>query len=203
MNYLAHAFLSGADKEMLIGGLIADYVRGRPEASYGPGICRGIMLHRRLDAFTDEHPLFRQSAGRVWPRFRHYAGVIMDVFYDHLLARNFARFAPAESLADFAGRANRSLHNVIEAIPAVFHERSRNLNWLTGYVELDSVRKALERLSARSRRKVDLVAALEDLQAHDSELELDFLGFFPKAIAFAAQEQKSLTARGNRAVGGL
>ncbi len=90
MNYLAHLYLSGQDnKELLVGNFIADEVKGNKYKSYSQGIRQGIFLHRKIDEFADRHPIFNQSKKRLYPVYRHYAGVVNDIFYDHFLAKDW------------------------------------------------------------------------------------------------------------------
>ncbi len=186
MNYLAHGLLSGRDPELVIGNLIADVVRIYNASDLSPRVRAGIRLHQRIDQFTDEHPCFRRSVSRIWPQHRHYSTALVDIFYDHLLARNFDRFSGDESLEAFSGRVNDILQNTREAIPPVFFQRARDMSWLTGYAAMDGIRQSLQRLSRRSRYGVDFTPAAQDLEDRYDEFEGDFLEFFPEAVEFAA-----------------
>ena len=86
MNYLAHAYLSFNDPEILLGNMISDYVKGRKKFDYGPGILKGIMLHRAIDTFTDQHPVTKTAMKFFKPAYGLYAGAFVDVVYDHFLA---------------------------------------------------------------------------------------------------------------------
>ena len=106
MNYLAHALLAGDHPADRIGGVIGDFVKGPLDplpAGLGPGLAAGVMLHRRIDSFADTHPAFLRSRGRVSAARRRVAGVMVDMFYDHFLARHWAHFSD-QALGDFTDR---------------------------------------------------------------------------------------------------
>src|SRR5512147_206580 len=94
MNYLAHIFLSGVDRDILIGNFIGDYVKGHDYDHYSAQIRKGILLHRRIDYFTDNHQIVHQSMNYFAPKYRKYAGIIIDILYDHYLAVNWDKFSP-------------------------------------------------------------------------------------------------------------
>src|SRR6188768_77560 len=102
MNFLAHLYLSGNDNKIMVGNFIADFVKGRVALNqFEPAIIRGIELHRAIDEYTDNHPVVTISKNRLRPTYRHYSGVIVDVFYDHFLARNWNTYH-SDLLPDFA-----------------------------------------------------------------------------------------------------
>src|SRR4051812_44429809 len=102
MNFLAHLYLSGDNDYVKLGNFIGDFVKGRNlNEQFPSGIARGIRLHRAIDEFTDSHPIVKKSKDRLRPAYRHYAPVIVDVFYDHFLARNWTRYSDT-ALADYA-----------------------------------------------------------------------------------------------------
>jgi acyl carrier protein phosphodiesterase len=100
MNFLAHIYLSGDNYLIKIGNFMADGIRGKQFKNYPQEVQKGIVLHRAIDTFTDAHPVFRQSTKKLHSRYHHYAGVIVDVFYDHFLAKNWANYSD-ENLADY------------------------------------------------------------------------------------------------------
>lgn len=186
MNWLAHLFLSGPDLEFRLGNLLADLVKGRELQAMPPAFRRGARCHLTIDGFTDFHPVVVRSRGRIAARHGHYSGILMDVFYDHFLARNWERFAGGGTLDDWT----RELHAAIREHPLVLPgdaalaiEHMVETDRLRSYRELAGVADALGRLSrrlaVRLRRPVALERAVEDLAAHHAELEADFLEFFP------------------------
>src|SRR6476646_3841157 len=93
MNYLAHAFLSNNQKDLLVGNFIADHVRGNNFKEFPPEIVEGIRLHRRIDAFTDAHPLFKNSKRIFYDGFEKYSGILVDIYFDYFLAKNFSAYS--------------------------------------------------------------------------------------------------------------
>src|SRR6476469_2003503 len=108
MNFLAHIYLSGDNDLIKIGNFMADGIRGKDFENYPGDIQKGIILHRAIDTCTDAHDIFRQGTKRLHSQFHHFAGVIMDVFYDHFLAKNFSEYS-AVGLAEFADSFYKSL----------------------------------------------------------------------------------------------
>ena len=106
MNFLAHLYLSRHNDELMIGNFIADSVKGSNFKGYSEGIAKGIIMHRAIDSFTDNHPVFLKSVHRLQPKYRKYSGVIMDIFYDHFLAKNWKEHSD-EELADFTKRVHK------------------------------------------------------------------------------------------------
>ena len=136
MNFLAHVFLSGDNPQLMIGNFIADFVKGRSLSDrYSAEIVRGIELHRAIDEFTDQHIVVQRSKDRLRPKYRHYSGVIVDMYYDHFLSKNWADFHPI-SLDDFAQRfyallkANKSI--LPEAVQRMMPYMIRG-NWFLNY----------------------------------------------------------------------
>ncbi|KAB7623706.1 ACP phosphodiesterase [Alkalilimnicola sp. S0819] len=188
MNYLAHLYLAD-DEQSLIGHLLADFVRGRVEnLDYPAGVLRGIRQHRAVDSYTDSHALVLRSRRRFSPGRRRYAGIIVDVCYDHFLARHWSRFAAAP-LPRFCKDSYRVLRGarpwLPEPLPGVIARMSAH-DWLGGYAELENVDRALHGIAARFRRPTPLAGAIDEISAHYTALEADFLGFFPQLRQFMA-----------------
>ena len=148
MNFLAHAYLSKGEPDLLVGNFIADFVKGSKIQSFPDRIQEGIRLHRRIDAFTDSHPLFIGSKRRLAPKYRHYSGVIVDLIYDHLLAKNWDEFHQ-DSLLTFT----ESLYKTVQAENEILPEGVRHLlqymvpdNWLFHYHSLEGIDRALNGL---------------------------------------------------------
>jgi len=142
---------------------------------------RGIQQHRRIDAYTDSHPIVRQSVQRVPPPFRRYGGILTDLFYDHFLARDWPDYSP-ELLSDFTREIYESfsLHQARLPAEAYAHlERLRSNDWLSAYQEVSGVARALERISARLKRPVNLEAAIFVLEDNYESFHTDFRAFFP------------------------
>jgi acyl carrier protein phosphodiesterase len=182
MNWLAHLVLSEPEPEFRVGNVLADIlpiteIRQLPEAFQA-----GIARHRAIDSYTDKHPVFRQSIARIDPHFRRYGGVVMDIFYDHLLTTGWQRHT-STPLDEFVAQFFADVETCRRDIPADSYNifrRMRSDAWLTSYGDVDGVRLTLKRLSLRLRRPFDLGSAADELARHHVALEQDFAAFFPE-----------------------
>lgn len=188
MNWLAHVFLSPPDIEFQMGNLLADYVRGAAREGMSAKFREGVQCHLGIDAFTDAHPLVQRSKSRIEPRFRRFAGVLVDIYYDHLLARHWGRFSEVP-LREFTLRfAMQAVPNCTE-LPedaAWMLQRMIEEDRLWSYREISGVQTALWRLSQRLNdrwhRDIQLTEAVPGMQACDAALEGDFLEFLPQLV---------------------
>ncbi|ATE59571.1 acyl carrier protein phosphodiesterase [Thauera sinica] len=191
MNFLAHAYLAGPLAADRIGGVIGDFVKGRLEP-LPPGLdaelAAGVMLHRRIDSFAETHPAFRRSRARVSTERRRLGGIMVDLFYDHFLARRWSRFSP-EPLAEFTAQTYRLIGLYRGPLPESFRpvfERMAAHDWLASYRDADNVARALDRMAEhRLRRPNPLAGAGEELLRGYAGFEADFLEFLPDARAYA------------------
>jgi acyl carrier protein phosphodiesterase len=182
MNFLAHICLSGDNPKIMVGNFIGDFVKGRNLLEqFEPEIAKGIELHRTIDEFTDTHPVVAQSKSRLRPTYRHYAAVIVDMFYDHLLAKNWKRYH-AEPLADFAERS----YKTIEAFDAILPEQVKYMmtymkrgNWLLNYAQLEGIERALTGMVRRSKYESKMEFAVKDLKENYHQFTEEFITFFP------------------------
>lgn len=188
MNFLAHTFLSGNDDKILVGNFIADFVKGKHAMSaYDGGIKRGIELHRAIDFFTDSHPIVAESKKRLRPKYRHYAGVIVDVFYDHYLARNWSNFSTTK-LEDFAAEAYKILQAHEAVIPAEVNQMLPYMirgNWFVNYGKTEGIARALTGMSRRTPYDSKMDEAVQDLVTDDRLFAAEFAEFFPQLRAHA------------------
>ena len=117
MNFLAHIYLSDHNDDLAVGNFIADSVRGKDYLNFPAQIQKGILLHRAIDTFTDAHPIFRQSTKRLHSRYSHYSGVIVDIFYDHFLAKNWDIYCeiPLENFVAHFYKVLQSHHDILPA----------------------------------------------------------------------------------------
>jgi acyl carrier protein phosphodiesterase len=187
LNYLAHLLLAGSTPESLIGNLAGDFVKGRISDTLPPGIAEGIRNHRRVDAFTDSHPSVAAFRRVLIPEHGHYARVIADVFFDHFLAVDFARYAP-ESLDAFLARVYTTIDPHIDTLPGslrVVYPRMRDEGWLRSYHAIEGIRRALGGISYRLSRRPQLAPAVHFLTDPDTRAELErlFHEFFPDVMA--------------------
>ena len=195
MNFLAHLRLGPDDPQLALGGLLGDFVKGPVAALQLPDAVRqGIWLHRSIDAFTDRHPLVARSKARVSPERRRYAGIMVDMFYDHLLARHWQQFAN-QPLADFTAQMYRAVLTQQALMPARARTvlvRMASEDWLGSYVELSNLHMALDNMSRRLRPGNRLPGAVEELEQDYRGFEHDFLAFMPEVIDFADSRAAAL-----------
>ncbi len=187
MNFLAHAYLSFEEPELMVGNFIADFIKGSQYLNYPRAIAQGILLHREIDHFTDQHPRVITSKRRLQPRYRHYAGVVVDMYFDHFLAANFPLFH-ASPLPEFTEQVYGVMKDHQEILPPkVLHlltYMSRG-NWLLSYADITGVEQALAGMSRRTKFKSHMEHAGEELRTHYDEFMDDFMAFFPEIIEFA------------------
>ena len=188
MNFLAHLYLSGPEPDVMVGNFIGDFVRGRDvDRRLRPGIAKGVALHRAIDAFTDGHEVVKQSKSRLWPKYRHYSSVIVDVYYDHYLAALWGDYS-LESLRGFASRSYRVLLDREPLLPEQVRRMLPHMmdgNWLVNYGDVEGIRRALSGMSRRTRFHSNMEHSADDLTAHYASFRSDFQLFFPSLEAFA------------------
>lgn len=168
--------------------MLGDFVKGPLGERYPGRIGAAIALHRRIDAFTDAHPVVRGARGRVAPLRRRYAGIMVDLFFDHFLARGWAEHH-GDPLAAFAARVYALLAARRAELPEGLQQVSARMaerNWLEGYAQPAFVGRALEGVGRRLRRGNGLLGAGDDLLAGYAGFEADFRAFFPELRRFAA-----------------
>jgi acyl carrier protein phosphodiesterase len=190
MNFLAHLYLSGDDADVMTGNFIGDFVRGRNLAEqFGKQIAKGIELHRAIDMFTDHHDVVRQSKARLRPKYGHYSGVIVDIFYDHFLALNWSTYS-SESLDQYARKAYAHLADRDAILP----ERVKQMmpymvggNWLVNYAGLEGIRRSLAGMARRATFNSKMDEAIDDLQRDHDAFQNDFDLFFPELANFSKE----------------
>ena len=188
MNFLAHALLSGDAEADRVGGLMGDFIKGPLPAGLPPDLASGVALHRAIDSFADRHPAFAASRARISPARRRVSGVLVDIFYDHLLARDWEDHGPGV-LEDYAARLYASL----EACSGLLPERAREIaelmcrdDWLGSYRNVVAVGRVIDRMATyRLRRPNPLGGGIEEFLADATGFEADFRAFLPDAVAFS------------------
>ena len=184
MNHLAHALLAAESPVLLAGNLAGDFVKGRLDRLPPTPLMAGIRMHRGIDAYTDRHPVWRRSRRRVAPR--RVSGVIVDIAYDHILARNFGRYCEVP-LEEFASRTYRILLDHRPLLPPRLRDVLPRIvaeDWLVSYRWLEGVDRTFARLG---RRVADLAGGTEQIRARYGLLESDFHEFYPELAEFAAR----------------
>jgi acyl carrier protein phosphodiesterase len=187
MNYLAHAFLAASSDKFLLGSFIGDFVKGSAEGRFDARIVSGIAFHRHVDAFADGHALTRESRRLFKATRRRYAGVIIDICYDHFLSRHWDTYSN-EDLEAFINRVYVVLQTHFALLPARLKgvlPRMLAENWLACYRTLEGVDITLKRIAKRISRESRLSDAKAEIRSHYRLLEENFLRFFPDLLAYA------------------
>jgi acyl carrier protein phosphodiesterase len=200
VNYLAHLYLSPPGEDAMLGSLLGDFVKGPLNSvaireQYSKDITRGIELHRKIDSFTDAHPVVTASRNRVSRSRRRFAGVMIDMFYDHFLAKYWEEFHH-RPLDAFTGDFYRILMRRHAQLPERAQRTARfmaDLDWLGSYAHLEAVDTALNRMSQRLRRTNTLIDSARELEHNYAEFERDFRCFMPDAIDFAQTTARRLS----------
>jgi acyl carrier protein phosphodiesterase len=188
MNFLAHVYLSGDNAKIRVGNFIGDFVKGRNlAAQYETEIATGIELHRAIDAFTDSHPVVTTSKNRLRPKYRHYAGVIVDIFYDHFLARQWDRYHTV-FLPEYAEHFYQTLEKFEAILPREVKFMMPYLtkgNWLVNYARIEGIHRALTGMARRTTYVSQMEEASVDLQNHYEAFQLEFEQFFPELVTYS------------------
>ena len=194
MNFLAHIYLSNDNDLIKIGNFIADGIRGKHYQHLPEEVQKGIVLHRAIDTFTDSHPVFRESTKRLHERYHHYAGVIVDVFYDHFLAKNWSQYS-TEKLDDFVERFYQTLRDNYDLLT----ERTQGMmpymiqyNWLVNYQYKEGIARILLQMDQRTKNNSKMQYSIEELEIFYTLFEEEFTTFFEDLRVFAAQKLQEL-----------
>ena len=196
MNYLAHLYLSGNDPILMIGNFIADHVKGKQLQLYGKQIQNGILLHRKIDSFTDHHSLVEESKQLLRPVFHKYASVIVDVFYDHFLARDWNQYH-RQPLSVFVASAYKLMEENSSILPqrtVLMLGYMKKYNWLESYASIDGIGNALTGMSHRTKFESGMEHAPEFFVQHYKLFEKHFMIFFKELENFVSNERKNLQA---------
>jgi len=185
MNYLAHMVCSNDSPASMLGNFIADFVKGNGEGRFPREVVEGIRHHRKVDCFTDSHAVFGASRRLISSSRRRYAGVIIDVLYDHFLTIGWDRYC-STGLDAFIERVYENLGShrvpVPHPVPMVIEKMVRE-DWLRSYGTVEGIDRTFRRISGRLRRENTLDTAVEELERNAVLLQDHFLCFFPQLIA--------------------
>jgi len=199
MNYLAHIYLSGDNDLVTIGNFIADGIKGKDYEKYPKDIQIGVLLHRNIDTFTDAHKTVRKSTKRLHEKYSHYSGIIVDMLYDHFLAKNWNNYCdiPLEVYADLF---YDSLETNYEILPARIQKMIPYMltdNWLVSYASIEGITRALEGMNRRTKNKSNMNEAVNELEEYYSAFENEFTVFFEELIVFSKNKLKELELKIN------
>lgn len=187
MNHLAHVLLAGDDELLRLGGLMGDFVRGTPDPALPPRLVDGIRLHRAIDVFTDNHPDVVAARALFAPPYRRYASILLDMWFDHCLARDFARWSGV-LLEAFSDDVRALLHRHDALLPddlRRFRAYMDAHDLPAGYADRAEIGRALAGIGRRLRRTNPLDTALPVLLALEAPLQACFLRFFKELRDFA------------------
>ena len=190
MNYLAHAYLSFNDPEILVGNLISDFVKGKKKFDYPPVIQQGIMLHRAIDTFTDEHAVTKEAKEFFRPHYRLYSGAFVDVVYDHFLATDENEFTE-NSLFDFTQQVYSVLENYQQWFPerfAIMFPYMKKQNWLFNYRTLPGIEKSLGGVVRRAAYLTESDTAAYLFEKHYQPLQQCYRQFWQDVKPFIKRE---------------
>lgn len=194
MNFLAHIYLSGTDKELIIGNFIADSLKGRSYLKYPVGIQRGVVLHRAIDFYTDTHPTVRKSISRLFGTYGHYSGIIVDIIYDHFLANNWKNYSPVP-LDLYVAEFYDLLQDHFQVLPTPIQQFLPYMikdNWLLSYATLEGIGRILYQMNERTKRRSKMNFAIVELEEHYEEFETEFLSFFEELQLFVAAKLEDI-----------
>jgi acyl carrier protein phosphodiesterase len=197
MNYLAHIFLSGNDDFLKLGNFMADEIKGKSYQSYPNEIQRGILLHRAIDDFTDHHPLVSKGAHRFFKDLGHYNGVVIDMIYDHILAKKWDKYCEIE-LSVFAEEFYLLLetnHHILpkkisRVVPYMIEH-----NWLLSYANLEDLRSILKQMNQKTKHDTKLHKGVEIYLDYQNEFEEEFTRFFEDIRSFCQSKIKELNTQ--------
>ena len=186
LNYLAHLFLAGTDPEIILGNFIADHVKGSDILKYSENTRKGISMHRAIDTFTDQHPIVKESIARLRADFRKYAGVIVDMYYDHYLSAHWDDYSE-QDIHNFT----KTRYDILNTFHSILPARSARLlyymekqNWLLSYGSFDGMQQAFNGMSRRTTFKSNMELAVVNLKAGYPEFRHEFRQFFPELQSF-------------------
>lgn len=190
MNFLAHIYLSFGDDEIALGNFMADSIRANKYKHLPERVQKGILLHREIDTFTDTHPIPKKSSKKLHKNYSHYSRVIVDIYYDHFLAKNWKSYSD-ESLAVFVDR----FYDLLEDNYAILPDGVKRMmpymisdNWLLNYANLEGIGKVLNGMNRRTKNKSRMNFAIVDLEQHYGAFEAEFTAFFEELVMFSRKK---------------
>lgn len=196
MNFLAHIYLSGNNDLLKIGNFMADSIRGNSYENYPDEIKKGILLHRSIDSFTDMHPIYRKSKHRLHEKYGHYSGVIMDIFYDHFLAKNWANYSN-KKLEDYADEFYQLLRDNYDLLTEKVQGMMPYMiarNWLVSYASISGLEMILFQMDHRTKNRVAMHESIIELQTFYAEFEEEFTLFFIELEKHCQQKLQELNS---------
>lgn len=194
MNFLAHIYLSGDDQELKIGNFIADSVKGKKFIQFPKRIQQGITLHRKIDSYTDSHPIVRESVSRLFPKYGHYSTVIVDILYDHYLAAYWDEYSETP-LDIYVSDFYALLQEYYEVLPKRVQDFLPYMlrdNWLLSYATIPGIGRILYQMNHRTKNRSKMNFAVVELEQYYNDFEKEFRSFFEELELFTKNEMRRL-----------
>ncbi|WP_298553831.1 acyl carrier protein phosphodiesterase [uncultured Algibacter sp.] len=194
MNYLAHIYLSGENDLVTIGNFIADGIKGKQYKKYSKNIQIGILLHRHIDTYTDAHKTVRLSTKRLHEKYSHYSGIIVDILYDHFLAKNWSKYCDIP-LDEYVESFYDSLEANYNILPIRIQKMMPYMladNWLLNYASIEGISRVLDGMNRRTKNRSSMNEAIVELEAFYTEFENEFSEFFDELITSSKQKLDAL-----------
>ena len=186
MNYLAHLYLADDSPGSLTGSLLGDFVKGNLDNAYDEEITRGILIYRRIDSFSDSHEKVLESKRLISPKRRRFSGIIIDVSFDHFLARNWSEYSN-EHLPDFTKKVYMLLCKYSHILPYKLRSIIPKMigeDWLGSYQYIEGIGQIMDRISRRLKRGEEMLGAVKELETNYEKMEENYKSFFPELIAY-------------------
>ena len=190
MNFLAHAYLSFNQPELLVGNMISDFVKGKKKFDYSEGVQQGIVLHRKIDTFTDNHEATKEAKEFLRPAVRLYSGAFVDVVYDHFLANDLNEFSD-DSLRLHAKNTYRVLNMYNNVLPEPFKRMIPHMesqNWLYNYKSLSGTESSFGGVVRRASYLYTSSLVFDLFRQNYTSLQNCYNAFFPFVKAFAMDQ---------------
>ena len=194
MNYLAHAYLSFNQPEVLVGNIISDFIKGKKQFDYSPTIQKGIRLHRAIDIFTDSHPIIKEASQYLKPAVGAYSGAFIDIAFDHFLAKDDSIFGSPSTLYNFAQGTYSILDQYEPCFPDGFKIRFPSMkqhNWLYNYQFKEGIEKSFASLARRATYLTSSESCFQLFENHYEIINHYYKVFFPELIGYVLEIQRN------------
>lgn len=190
MNYLAHCFLSCSEEDLLIGNFIADSIRNKDLDALLPRVRAGVVLHRKIDSYTDTHPMTRLGTARLHQYHGKYASVVIDIYFDYLLVKNWDRYT-SQDLGEWTQNIYEILQRREADIPLKMRKHLPAMikdNWLMRYGTEEGLRFTFDKMRSRLKYPEMFDGATDNLLNNYDAFEKEFYQFFPEVVAYVDAE---------------
>lgn len=193
MNFLAHLFLTRQHNMLTVGNYLGDFLTNRQVSALPDEVRMGVVLHRKIDEYTDQHPEVKKAVNLLKNAHGRYAAVVLDVVFDHLLAGNWELFSDAQSLREFADQTYAVLLDATPLMPPAIAERTRKMveaDWLVQYATVDGINHTFSKMMERSSQPNCIANGAISMELLKDKINERFLLFFPDIIKFVQEEMK-------------